>query len=246
MKKVTRENEMYKYKSRVLSSTWDPSLYRLDTQKRLLLEIKQQVSGGSGSDAFVEKALHQADHLLMKKEVETKLSGYRFQDQHKKRTGSNISFLETIDKLLASDMLCYYCNQPCHVFYERVREMSQWSLDRIDNSLCHGVDNVVVSCLQCNLHRKNRNSQKFKDAKAMASVTLLPSEGAVESTENSEPFYPSPSPPPPTPPQEEEEEAFCHTRTRTRTRVIRPSIQKLTDDVVVHDGVVVSIQEKLH
>lgn len=187
MKKVTRENEMDKFKSRVLSSTWDPSLYTIDTQRRLLLEIREQLSGAS--EALVEKSLHQPDHLLMKKEVETKLSGYRFQDHTKKRAGPILSFSETVDKLLACDMLCFYCNTPCHVFYERVREMSQWSLDRIDNALCHRVDNVVVACLQCNLHRKNRNAQKFKDTKSMKTVTLLKAEAeAIPSTEISEPL----------------------------------------------------------
>lgn len=203
MKKVTRENEMYKYKSRVLTSTWDPSLYTVETQRRLLLEIQEHVLGAP--EARVETSLHKPEHVLMKKEIETKLSGYKFQDQTKKREGRNLSFAETVDKLLACNLLCYYCNTQCHVFYERVREMSQWSLDRIDNGLCHSVDNVVVACLQCNLHRKNRNSNKFKETKAMKTVTRLeaaaePEVAEAEGEHNTEISEPCKEPPPQRPP----------------------------------------------
>jgi hypothetical protein len=42
-----------------------------------------------------------------------------------------------------------------------VREMQQWTLDRIDNDKGHFSDNVEISCLECNLKRKKQNSEKF-------------------------------------------------------------------------------------
>jgi hypothetical protein len=229
MKKVTRENELYKYKSRVLTNGWDPSLYEIETQLNLLSIIKNVISEmGSTSGSLI---LSNSTQKLMKTEIEHKLSGYQFQDSVKKREGINISFSQTIDKMIETQLFCYYCNTRCNVFYERVREMSQWSFDRIDNSLCHSVDNVVISCLKCNLERKTKNSKKFKDSKDMKEVVLLDA-SVEESTELSEPFIEVPEITPPPPP--------------TSTRVSKRLVEKMTNNVVVDDCVVVSIQEKIH
>ena len=47
------------------------------------------------------------------------------------------------------------------LIYENVRQMNQWTLDRIDNNLGHNSDNVLISCLECNLKRKDMNKDKF-------------------------------------------------------------------------------------
>ena len=39
--------------------------------------------------------------------------------------------------------------------------MEQWSLDRIDNSIPHTNDNVIISCLKCNLQRRCQNKDNF-------------------------------------------------------------------------------------
>jgi hypothetical protein len=41
----------------------------------------------------------------------------------------------------------------------------QWTLDRIDNDVGHNADNVVVSCLECNLKRGTMDSDRFKYGK---------------------------------------------------------------------------------
>jgi hypothetical protein len=186
----------------------------------------------------------------MKKELDAKLNGYRFQDQNKKREGRNISFVETIDKLIDTRLICYYCHTQCNVFYERVREMSQWSLDRIDNNLCHSVDNVVVACLKCNLHRKNINSKKFKDTKDMKSIVLVPSqngedllefspdgervveeeEAGEKNAEKSEPVAPT-----------EKRSGTIYRPKAGRLLVVHKSVEKTTDNIVVNDGVIVTI-----
>lgn len=225
MKKVIRENKLYKYKSRVLTNGWDPSLYEIETQLNLLSIIKNVISEMGSTN--VPLVLCNSTQRLMKTEIEHKLSGYQIQDSVKKRQGINISFSQTIDKMVETQLFCYYCNTRCNVFYERVREMTQWSFDRIDNSLCHSVDNVVLSCLKCNLERKTRNSKKFKESKDMKEVVLLGASEetpvAEESSEISEPFIevqvPEITPPPPPSP-------------KTSTRVSKRLVEKLANNIV--------------
>jgi len=71
---------------------------------------------------------------------------------------------------LECKLCCHYCKDDMLILYENVREMKQWSLDRINNFLGHNVDNVVISCLKCNLNRRNLNSDKFLFTKQMTIV----------------------------------------------------------------------------
>ena len=42
-----------------------------------------------------------------------------------------------------------------------------WTLDRIDNNIGHNKDNVVISCLACNLQKRRRGEEAFKFMKQM-------------------------------------------------------------------------------
>ena len=48
-----------------------------------------------------------------------------------------------------------------YLIYENVRQMNQWTLDRIDNNFGHNKNNLVISCLECNLKRRNIDKDKF-------------------------------------------------------------------------------------
>ena len=105
---------------------------------------------------------------FVKKEVERKLSGYKNQDVKKKKlTDKLISYEECLEKLVISKLKCYYCKTDCLITYENVREQSQWTLDRLDNSIGHEKDNVVICCLKCNLKRRTTDDEKFKFTKQM-------------------------------------------------------------------------------
>jgi hypothetical protein len=69
MKKVTRANEMEKDRSRIASRKWDPSVYEVETQLRLLSELWE----GEKDKGSLEGLLPGPEHLWMKKELETKL-----------------------------------------------------------------------------------------------------------------------------------------------------------------------------
>ena len=69
---------------------------------------------------------------------------------------------QTIEKLVASRLKCYYCKINMKLFYKKVRDMDQWTLDRINNDIGHNNNNVVICCLKCNINRRTTNDEYFK------------------------------------------------------------------------------------
>lgn len=100
---------------------------------------------------------------IILQELDKKVKSYKQQDIIKQKY-NEIDLITThtiLKKLSECNMLCFYCNCQVYVLYENVRELSQWTVDRIDNSLGHNNDNFVISCLNCNIKRRNINSNKF-------------------------------------------------------------------------------------
>lgn len=112
------------------------------------------------------------DNKNLKSEIKTKLNGYKSQDLKKKRYDEKefISFDDTVEKLVISKLKCYYCNCGLTIFYNDARQKNQWTLERIDNSICHSKNNVVVSCLECNLKRRCIDSNRFKYSKQFSNI----------------------------------------------------------------------------
>ena len=99
---------------------------------------------------------------LLAREIDKKIASYKNQDINKNKYNSNnINCQECIEKIVASKLKCYYCKCNVLLFYNKVRDMEQWTLDRIDNSINHSNDNVIVACLKCNLQRRCQNKDKF-------------------------------------------------------------------------------------
>lgn len=103
------------------------------------------------------------DTKLLKREIKKKLSGYRNQDVIKKKYNEEkfITLEQTINKLIECGTVCMYCNDKSRIFYKYVRDINQWSLDRIDNNHGHNFDNVEIACLKCNLRRKTITPDKY-------------------------------------------------------------------------------------
>lgn len=104
------------------------------------------------------------------KELTNKIIGYKRQDVEKKVFQQDlfVSLEIVIDKLLCSKLRCFYCKQSCEILYKNVYSKQQWTLDRINNDLGHNTDNVVVSCLECNLKKGTMDSDRFKYGKQIA------------------------------------------------------------------------------
>jgi len=100
---------------------------------------------------------------LLISDLKKKISGYKAQDVRKNLLLplKFITYEILIQKLVESKLKCYYCLNKMALIYENVRQMNQWTLDRIDNNLGHNSDNVLISCLECNLKRKDMNKDKF-------------------------------------------------------------------------------------
>jgi len=151
IKKLTKEKAPPK--KRVIASKWELESDHFTTEKQLSL-------------------LEQKTEPLIKTEIEHKISAYKQQDIVKKLFTYDefITFDYVKQMILDCKLSCHYCKDNMLILYENVREMKQWSLDRINNFLGHNVDNVVISCLKCNLNRRNLNADKFLFTKQMTIV----------------------------------------------------------------------------
>ena len=100
---------------------------------------------------------------LLKREIDKKINSYKSQDIQKELYDKLllISLNETVQKLVESELKCYYCSCDLFILYKNVREEHQWTLDRIDNNKCHSNENTIISCLKCNLQRRTRDMNKF-------------------------------------------------------------------------------------
>ena len=132
--------------------------------KDFLLESKNHIS--IVNQLFLEQSFN-GDNTT-KKELHKKINSYKQQDIKKdKNLDGLISYEELLEKLVLSKLKCYYCRKDVLLLYENNREQKQWTLDRLDNSLGHTKDNVVVCCLKCNLERRCLNDEKFLFTKQM-------------------------------------------------------------------------------
>ena len=106
------------------------------------------------------------------RELKNKLQSYKSQDKRKKVYDDKnfIDFDTLVEKIIASKMHCHYCGHCIYLFYNNSKEPRQWTLDRINNSLGHNCDNVVISCLDCNLRRGTLNKDKYLFTKKMKIV----------------------------------------------------------------------------
>jgi len=100
---------------------------------------------------------------ILIKQIEKKITGYKQQDIDKKVLNNEkiINLKCIINKLIETEIKCYYCKSEMFILYENVRELKQWTVDRINNDIGHNTDNFVLACLDCNLKRRCKSSDKF-------------------------------------------------------------------------------------
>tara|TARA_X000000368_G_scaffold250514_1_gene197897 strand:+ start:5364 stop:5900 length:537 start_codon:yes stop_codon:yes gene_type:complete len=102
-------------------------------------------------------------------ELKSKISSYKQQDIKKTihEKDNIISIDDVIEKLVSSKLKCYYCNKKIFIFFDKVRDSDQWTLDRLNNLDEHTSQNTIIACLKCNIERRRKNSEKFKFTKQL-------------------------------------------------------------------------------
>lgn len=110
-------------------------------------------------------------------QLQKKISGYKSQDLLKKLYDPDkfVTIDNVITHLRESKLMCFYCKTPVQVLYSIVREVHQWTLDRIDNLCGHNDDNVMIACLDCNLKRKTMYHERYAFTKTFTTVKKLDS-----------------------------------------------------------------------
>lgn len=103
------------------------------------------------------------DVKLITKFIKNKLNSYKQQDVKNNIYGEKyfINQDNVVEMLVKSKLRCFYCNNQIFLIYKEIKNKQQWTLDRINNDMGHNNNNVVISCLDCNLKRKNQNINKF-------------------------------------------------------------------------------------
>lgn len=106
---------------------------------------------------------------LIRIQIQQKINGYHSQDIEKSLFDSTkfVDYEYVIRLLHDCNLLCYYCKKPTQLIYSIVRDNKQWTLERLNNHYGHNKDNVVVSCLHCNIHRKTANSEHYVFSKRL-------------------------------------------------------------------------------
>ena len=165
-----REPEKPIRKNRVITQTkkWDTIQLHLDkdSQYSILSEIhRQQIE-------CIPESKKSPECAWMLQEIHRKINGYKCQDIEKNLYDLE-RFVDTeyvIQRLIDSQLHCYYCREDMHILYGEVRNPKQWSLERIDNEYGHNKDNVEIACLQCNLRRKTMYHERFLFTKQLGSI----------------------------------------------------------------------------
>jgi hypothetical protein len=155
MKKVDINKEKKEKKKKVETNTWGLNEEELsfDTQLDILKNI------------FNNNSIVDDSKLtnFIKSHIKTKISSYKHQDLLKNifLEIDFVTFNYVIELLNECNMKCHYCACETYLLYEFVREMKQWSLDRINNDIGHNKGNLVIACLECNLKRRRTNKDAF-------------------------------------------------------------------------------------
>lgn len=150
IKKMTLEKEK---KMRVETKTWGLTNNDLNHETQFSI-LKTLLEDKEEKNKYT---------TIFKSHIKHKISSYKQQDILKKKLDetSFINFEQVVELLKNCQMKCHYCSQEIFILYEIVRELKQWSLDRINNNIGHNVGNLVVACLECNLKRRRTNKDAF-------------------------------------------------------------------------------------
>ena len=163
MKKIN--NTVKEKKMRIETQTWglNESELSFETQLNILNELVLNDNKPILNDKYAKIIINH---------IKTKIQSYKQQDTIKKIYNEDefINLEQVINLLQETKLKCHYCSCETFLLYEIVREMKQWSLDRINNDIGHNKNNLVIACLECNLKRRRTNKDSFMFTKNLKIV----------------------------------------------------------------------------
>jgi len=153
MKKLNKPIDK-ELKKRVESEKWSFSeeYFKYENQLKMIQDISN--NNFNHVDEVSKIAIQQ---------INKKIYGYKQQDIIKKLLNEKefLTFESVINIMIECELKCRYCKKEMSVLYDISREMTQWSVDRIDNDKGHNTNNYHLACLECNLKRRRRTDEKF-------------------------------------------------------------------------------------
>ena len=174
-KQLIEDNKKNKERKRVIAENWTFTTddYAYKNQIETVKTIK------SNKYNYIDEKTK-----IILQQINKKIYGYKQQDMIKKLLDNDkfITLESVIDKMIACELKCYYCQCEMNVLYDISREMKQWTVDRIDNDLGHNVDNFYIACLECNLKRRRRSDDKFFFTKQMKLVKVPENNTSLDNT----------------------------------------------------------------
>lgn len=153
-----------------------PKRKRKVTQKDGWKEAVQELE--NLDNVSMETLVEEQDNGLKKiilQQIKSKIHSYANQDKEKKLFCPDkfVNLSDVVSLLKECNFVCYYCKEETQLMYEYVREPKQWTLERLNNDFGHNNDNVVISCLSCNLRRRTMASERYVQTKQIAKIVKL-------------------------------------------------------------------------
>jgi hypothetical protein len=154
IKKSVNSDNYYKKQNRLIIKKWTfpEKCYEYNYQKYILSNI----------NTLIEQIDIKVKNKMIS-EINNKINSYKQQDIIKNRFDETlfVNFDSIIKILLDNNICCHYCSIGVFILYKIARENTQWTIDRIDNDIGHNKNNIVISCLKCNLERRRTHKDKF-------------------------------------------------------------------------------------
>ena len=168
VKKLLKLDPVIKKRKDATNEDIPPEYFTIDKQ----IEIMNEFDNKSNHSPSTSSTANSKYYKFIKGQIDKKISSYKQQDIDKKiyDTQHFITFETIIEKLKECNLTCYYCSHKMFLLYDIVREAKQWTLDRINNDIGHNTDNVLISCLECNLKRRRTNKDAFLFTKQLVIV----------------------------------------------------------------------------
>jgi hypothetical protein len=93
---------------------------------------------------------YKLDNKNIQSTIARKIREYKRTDLVKFGTEGNVESNDVVELLNKQKFKCYVCNDDVKTFMWRPFCLYQFTLDRLDNSLPHNRDNVLICCYYCN------------------------------------------------------------------------------------------------